>query len=203
VLARQRPDDAPHLVYLPERPLPLAKLLDDVSRVFDRLGRCLVVVCEGQLDEHGEPFGADVRMSSRAPLATNLAHRLALLVTERLHLKARGEKPGLLGRVSTELRVDLDWAEARRCGQAAVQAAIEGASDVMVTLRRRPGAVYASETSLARLESVANVERRFPIEWIDERGTDVLPAFVEYVAPLVGPIEPPQYFDSSRRRSLR
>jgi 6-phosphofructokinase 1 len=108
-LARRDADDAPHLVYLPERPLPLARLLDDVQRVFDRLGRCTVTVCEGQLDEHGEPFGADVRMSSRGPLATNLAHRLALLVTQRLGIKARGEKPGLLGRVSRVLRSDVDW----------------------------------------------------------------------------------------------
>jgi 6-phosphofructokinase 1 len=169
--------------------LPLSRLLDDVQRVFDRLGRCLVVVCEGQLDEHGEPFGADVRMSSRGPLATNLAHRLALLVTERLGLKARGEKPGLLGRASAELRSDVDWAEAKRCGQAAVQAAIAGASDVMVTLDRQPGGPYASVTDLAPLARVAGVERRFPLEWIADSGHDVLPAALVYAAPLVGSIE--------------
>jgi 6-phosphofructokinase 1 len=189
VLARGRPDEAPHLVYLPERPLPLAAFLDDVQRVFDRQGRCMVTVCEGQLDDQGQPFGADVRMSSRGPLATNLAHRLALLVTERLGIKARGEKPGLIGRVSRDLRSDVDWQEARRCGQAAVRAAITGASGVMVTIERVPGAAYESTTGLAALERVAGIERLFPLEWIARSGHDVSPDFIRWASPLVGPLE--------------
>src|ERR1039457_6678528 len=50
-LARRDPDDAPHLIYLPETRLPLAQLVDDVDRIYRRLGRCVVTVCEGQLDE--------------------------------------------------------------------------------------------------------------------------------------------------------
>ncbi len=143
-LARAEPDDPPHLVYVPERPLALNRLLEDVHAVFDRSNRCLVVVCEGQLDEHGEPFGADVRMSSRGPLATNLAHRLALLITDRLGLKARGKKPGLIGRVNTNLRSSVDFEEAWRCGIAAVGAACRGDSGMMVTLERQPGPAYAA-----------------------------------------------------------
>ncbi len=194
-LARHRPDDAPHLVYLPEHPLPLARFLDDVQRVFDRLGRCTVTVCEGQLDEHGAPFGADVRMSSRGPLATNLAHRLALLVTEHLGVKARGEKPGLLGRVSTELRSDVDWIEARRVGEAAVRAAVAGESGMMVTLDRLPGLDYGCTTGLVPLERVAGTARRFPAEWIDSGGQDVRSDFRDWAAPLVGPIAADEAID--------
>jgi 6-phosphofructokinase 1 len=187
-MARRRPTDPPHLVYLPERPLPLSRFLDDVQRVFDRLSCCTVTVCEGQLDDRGEPFGADVRMSSRGPLATNLAHRLALVVTERLGIKARGEKPGLLGRVSTELRSEVDWDEARRVGEAAVRAAMAGESGVMVALRRGPGSAYFSSTELVPLDRVAGTERRFPAEWINESGHDVHPDFTAWAAPLVGPL---------------
>jgi 6-phosphofructokinase 1 len=186
-------DDAPHLIYCPERPLPLARLLADVQRVFDRRGRCVVAVCEGQLDERGEPFGADVRMSSRGPLATNLAHRLALLVTERLGLKARGEKAGLLGRSSRDLRADVDWHEARRSGQAAVGAVLDGASDVMVALTRAPGPRYAVATSLVPLDEVANVERMLPAEWITGDGTDVSAAFQAWARPIVGEIRPSRH----------
>jgi 6-phosphofructokinase 1 len=189
-LARATPDDAPHLVYLPERPLALSRLVNDVREVFDRLNRCLVVVREGQLDEHGKPFGADVRASSRGPLATNLAHRLALLVTERLGLKARGEKPGLIGRVSTDLRSSVDFEEAWQCGLAAVRAVCHGASDVMVTLERQPGPIYACVTGLVPLEAVAGVERKLPLEWISGSGRDVEPAYAVYAAPLVGRLEP-------------
>jgi 6-phosphofructokinase 1 len=193
-LARRGEEDAPHLVYLPERPLPLARLLDDVQRVFERLGRCTVTVCEGQLDERGEPFGADVRMSSRGPLATNLAHRLALLITEHLGLKARGEKPGLVGRVSRELRSEVDWREATRCGDAAVRAAMAGQGGVMVTLERESGPVYVCRTGVVALGEIAG-ERRFPADWIDDNGHDVRSQFRAWAAPLVGSIAADEALD--------
>ncbi len=194
-LVPRDPEGAPHLIYVPERQLGLDRLFDDVQRVFDRLGRCVVVVCEGQLDQNGDPFGADVRASSRGPLATNLGHRLAQLVTERLGLKARAEKPGLLGRASASLRSEIDWREARLCGQAAVRAAIDGASGVMVALERRAGPGYSIKTALVPLEQVAGVERLFPVDWIGEDGHSIRPAFAAYASPLVGRIEPPVWLE--------
>jgi 6-phosphofructokinase len=189
VLARRSEDDPPHLVYVPERRLSLTRLLDDVQRVFDRLGRAVVSVCEGQLDEQGDPFGADVRTSFHGPLATNLAHRLATLITDRLGIKARAEKPGLLGRSNALVQHRRDRDEARRCGQAAVRAVVAGASGVMVALSRPSGADGPSETTLVPLEVVAGVERRFPSEWIGASGSDVRREFIEYASPLVGEIE--------------
>jgi 6-phosphofructokinase len=188
-LTRVEADDAPHLVYVPERRLPLDTLLDDVQRVFDRLNRCVVVVCEGQLDERGHPFGADVRMSSRGPLATNLAHRLAWHITDRLKLKARGDKPGLIGRVSADLRSPVDFEEAWRCGTAAVRTACQGVSGVMITLQRVPGPVYSTTTGLVPLEAVAGIERTLPLEWISANGHDVEPPYRSYAAPLVGQLD--------------
>jgi ATP-dependent phosphofructokinase / diphosphate-dependent phosphofructokinase len=197
-LARNEPEDAPHLIYLPEEPLPLDRLLDDVDRVYRRLNRCVVAVCEGQLDEHGEPFGADAREGSRGKLAMNLAHRLAMLVSERLKIRARSEKPGLLGRAAPGDAGSLDRNESRLCGRAAVQAAQEGKSGVMVTLIRDEGPVYGVSTSLAPLECVAFVERLFPAEWRSSQGNDVLPSFRDYVLPLTGAVAPYQRLDLRR-----
>jgi 6-phosphofructokinase len=188
-LAKFEPDDPPHLVYIPEVRLPLEKLLADVARVFHRLGRCVVAVCEGQLDENGEPFGADVRAGSRGSLAQNLGQRLALLISSRLQLRARSEKPGLLGRATSAYIWKTDWDEARLCGRAAVQAAIAGASGVMITLQRVEGSQYSVHTSQTPLEKVAFSERPFPKEWIRSDNTDVLPAFRDYATPLIGSVE--------------
>jgi 6-phosphofructokinase len=188
-LARRDADDAPHLIYVPERALSLDRLFQDVRRVYDRLGRCTVVVCEGQLDERGEPFGADTRLSSRGPLATNLGHRLANLVTEHLGLKARGERPGILGRSSAELRSELDWREARSCGEAAVRAAVAGASDVMVALVRQPGSEYTVATAVTPLAGVVAGQHGFPPEWVGADGHSIHHDFLSYAVPLVGPID--------------
>ncbi|HEY1241404.1 MAG TPA: diphosphate--fructose-6-phosphate 1-phosphotransferase [Bryobacteraceae bacterium] len=182
-LARRDPEDAPHLIYFPERRLPLDQLLEDVQRVYKRLNRCVVAVCEGQLDEHGEPFGADARSGSRGSLAMNLAHRLAMLVSQRLKIRARSEKPGLLGRSSAVSISQADWEDSRLCGQRAVLAAIEGQAGNMVTLL-----ASAAETGLASLDRVALRERHFPECWRNDAGNDVLPGFQAFAEPLTGPI---------------
>jgi len=189
-LARHDPDDAPHLIYFPEARLPLEQLLNDIYRVYQRLGRCVVSVCEGQLDPSGQPFGADVRSGSGGTLSMNLAHRLAILVMEKLKLRARSEKPGLLARSGAAYPCELDWNEARMCGQAAVRAAADGASGVMVGLAREAGAAYSVHTTLVPLEEAAN-QKLYPAEWRNAAGNDVQPAFLAYAAPLVGAI--PRY----------
>jgi 6-phosphofructokinase 1 len=189
-LARADDGDAPHLIYFPEQRLSLDRLLMDVEHVYRRLNRCVVAVCEGQLNEYGEPFGADTRIGSRGSLAMNLAHRLAMLITENLKIRARSEKPGLLGRSSSAYISKVDWEEARMCGHAAVQAAVRNESGKMVAIVREEGEPYASNHRLVDLAEVAYLEKPFPSEWRSPEGNDVLPGFREYVLPLVGQIPP-------------
>jgi 6-phosphofructokinase len=191
-LARHEPDDPPQLIYLPERPLSGEKLLTDVEAVYRRLGYAVVAVCEGQRDEKGEPFGADLIAADgfAHELAGNLAHALSQLIARRLKLRARSEKPGLLGRTSAAFISEHDRQEARMCGREAVRAAVEGVTDKMITLVREPGPEYRVRTGLVDLERVANVARKFPLEWIHPQGNDVLPPFLDYVRPLTGPVEP-------------
>lgn len=182
-LARHTPDDAPHLLYFPETRLALDRLLGDIETVYRRLGRCVVAVCEGQLDEHGEAFGADVRQVSRGKLALNLAHRLSMVTAERLGLRTRSEKPGLLGRSGLAYPCPRDWQDAYACGAAAARAAAEGHSGVMVTLG------HDGATGLTPLEKVAFVERLFPAKWRNEANNNVRPEFMHWALPLVGEIE--------------
>jgi 6-phosphofructokinase len=183
-LARHHPDDAPHLIYLPERRVSLDRIAADVERVYRRLGRVVIAVCEGQLDEDGRPFGADVDRAEVQVhrLASNLGHTLARLISTKVGIRARAEKPGLLGRCCGEFAVPLDRREAHACGQAAAIAAAEGHSEVMVALHRD------SSTFLTPLDAVARAERLLPADWIHPDGNDVLPAFQEYAAPLVGEV---------------
>jgi 6-phosphofructokinase len=191
-LARKDPDDPPHLIYLPEHPIGAGQFLADVEGVYRRLGHATIAVCEGQTDDKGEPFGADLVASDgfAHQLTGNLAHVLAQLITRRLKLRARSEKPGLLGRTSPAFVSPTDQAEARLCGREAVRAAVSGQTGSMVTLLREPGPVYRCSTGLAPLEVVANTERLLPKDWIHPSGHDVRPEFLSYVAPLAGEIEP-------------
>jgi len=190
-LARTHDDDAPHLIYFPEKPVSLERIATDVERVYRRLGRAVIAVCEGQLDETGQPFGADVDRaeSSVHRLAANLGHSLARSLSEKLNLRARSEKPGLFGRCCGPLASQVDREEAWHCGRAAVQAAADGASRVMVALRRDSTSPYRSSTFLVPLEEVARRERLVPLEWISADANNVTPPLLDYLSPLVPRVE--------------
>jgi 6-phosphofructokinase 1 len=194
-LARERDDDAPHLIYFPERRLRFDDLASDVESTYRRIGRVVIAVCEGQLNERDEPFGADVRTSSRAPLALNLAHVLAQRISAELKISARSEKPGLLGRSCVELASPVDREEARMCGRAAVEAALAGETRKMITLVREPRPDYVCRTGLVAIQEVSGRERLFPTEWLPSAADGDLPQFHEWAMPLVGTI--------STRKELR
>lgn len=191
-LARSQEQDAPHLIYFPEKPVSLDRIAADAEQVYRGLGRVSIVVCEGQLDETGMPFGAEVDRpaSSVHRLASNLGHTLARLLSRKLNLRARAEKPGLFGRCCGPLASELDRAEARECGRAAARAAQNGESGVMIAIRRESVNPYRSSTFLTPLESVAGRERLLPDEWINAAGNNVTSDFLDYVSPLVPPVEP-------------
>ena len=52
-LGKQRDDDGPHLLYIPERRVSMDKFLSDVEGVYKKLGRCVVAVSEGICDTDG------------------------------------------------------------------------------------------------------------------------------------------------------
>jgi 6-phosphofructokinase len=189
--ARKHEDDAPHLIYFPERPVSLDKIASDVERVYRRLGRVVIAVCEGQLDETGTPFGASVDRAESAvhKLASNLGHTLAKLLTEKLGIRARSEKPGLFGRCCGPFATVLDRREAWECGRAAAVAAAHESSGAMVALRRESDEPYRSTTFLTPLESVARRERLLPDDWIATEGNDVAAGFTRYARALIPEIE--------------
>ncbi len=194
-LAREAPDDAPHLIYLPERPLHMEWFLQDVKATFDRLGYCVITVCEGLKDDKGETLVA----SERAVDTDSFGHKqlggvadfLCAAIAANLHIKARFDKPGTIQRMSILAASPVDMEEAYLVGQQAVVSAAEGVSGFMITLVRESNSPYRVSTGLAPLEEVANAEKQVPPEFINERGNFVTETFLEYVRPLIGPPLPP------------
>ena len=55
-LARQFPDDGPHLIYVPERVFDTSKFVADVEKVYAQHGRCIIAVSEGVMNAQHEPI---------------------------------------------------------------------------------------------------------------------------------------------------
>ncbi|HBF39168.1 MAG TPA: 6-phosphofructokinase [Firmicutes bacterium] len=191
-LARKKVGDAPHLIYLPERPFHVAEFLEDVSRLRQRVGGVVVVVSEGLVDQDHQPVVPPMLTKGRDVYFGDVGTHLAMLVMKELGIKARSEKPGLLGRASITLQSSVDRDEAIRVGEFAVHSLLAGKTGAMVGYKRVSDQPYHCETVLIPIAEVMMHEKKMPDAFISPRGNDVDGDFVEYCKPLIG--EPlPEY----------
>jgi 6-phosphofructokinase len=185
--ARENPDVAPHLIYLPEVPFTTEKYLDDVRRVLGRNRHCMVVVGEGLVD----PDGNYVSTSSGATDAFGHAQLggcgdfLQRTIEKNLGIKARSAKLGIGQRAAAHCSSQADNDEAFLAGEAAVRAVASGITDKMVTLIRGDSDQYVCETGLAPLDDIANGVKMLPEEWINEDGVSMNYQFFKYASPLI------------------
>ena len=85
-LARKKPGDAPHLIYLPERPFNEAEFLEDVKRLHEEKGGVVVVVSEGLKNEAGEPIVPPIFKTERATYYGDVSAYLAELADNTFSL---------------------------------------------------------------------------------------------------------------------
>jgi 6-phosphofructokinase 1 len=190
-LLKDGPDAAPHLVYVPEIPFDEAAFLEDVARVHARLRHVFVVVAEGIHDADGVIIGqrnAPVDTLGRAlpSLANGPAATLADTIRERLGLRARVLRPGLIGRAMTSCVSSVDQDEAWQVGAAAVARLAAGDSGQMVTLERTSDSPYSASLGAVPLLDVAGHEKPLPRHFMDAAGNGVSAAFRRYALPLLG-----------------
>ena len=176
----------PVLTYLPEVPVDEDRMLADVERTYARGKGLLVTVSEGLCGLDGKPLadtGIVDGFGHTVPGGT--AQHITDRIIQKLGLKSRAEKPGLLGRASIPYQSSTDRAEAYAVGQYAVEAALQGESGYMVAINAVRTPAYRAGLSLVPLAKVANVEKKFPLEWIAD-GNQIADAFFDYAMPLMG-----------------
>jgi 6-phosphofructokinase 1 len=187
VLAKRQPDDAPHIILLPEIPFDEAAFLARVKAIVSERKFCVVVVGEGLRNASGEEIGADkTRLDAFGhAVLSGAADRLADIVQGKLNLKTRTVKLGYAQRAAAHFASETDVDEAAACGEAAVRAAIEGKSGYMVKIVRLQDSPYLSTTGIQPLDDIANVEHFLPRDWITEDGFLPNEKFITYAHPLV------------------
>ena len=176
----------PVLTYLPEVPVDEDRMLADIERTYARGKGLLVTVSEGLCGLDGKPLadtGIVDGFGHTVPGGT--AQHITDQIIQKLGLKSRAEKPGLLGRASIPYQSSTDRAEAYAVGQYAVEAALKGESGYMVAINAVRTPAYRADLSLVPLAKVANVEKKFPLEWIAD-GNQIADAFFDYAMPLMG-----------------
>jgi 6-phosphofructokinase 1 len=192
-LGRAYPDDGPHLIYLPERPFDPDKFLGDVDRVYKKLGRCVVAVCEGITDEKATPIVTKLTQSQEKDAHGNiqlsgtgaLGDLLADEVKKKLKIsRVRADTYGYLQRCYMGVVSDVDQNEAREVGERAAQYALWHDADGSVTIHRTGN--YSVDYQLSALSEIAARTKTMPDEFISAEANDVTEAFYAYARPLLG-----------------
>jgi ATP-dependent phosphofructokinase / diphosphate-dependent phosphofructokinase len=200
-LARERPDDGPHLIYLPEVPFSVEQFAKDVKAAMKKFGRCVVAVSEGIRGKDGVPIGAklgsgekdshgNVQMSGTGALGDALAKELKARAGVK---RVRADTFGYLQRSFPGVQSKADLDEAMRAGAAAIRAALAASDGVKgyptkgtIGIQRKKGKKYVVDYVVMPAEAAAKYTRSVPAAFIAKNGHDVTPAFLAYAKPLVG-----------------
>jgi 6-phosphofructokinase 1 len=188
-LAAREPQDAPHLVYMPEAAFTWEKFVSDVREVYKRLNRVFIAVGEGLKDENGKYVTADTGAFAKDSFGHvqlgGVAEMLKVVIEKEVGIKARCNRLGTNQRSAMHFASLTDINEAYMCGKAAVKAALSGVNGKMITLVRQKDAKYKCTTGLAELKDVANGEKKVPKEFINEKGNHITEACRKYIGPLI------------------
>ena len=202
-LARVRPDDGPHLIYLPEVPFSEAKFVKDVKAALKKFGRCVCAVSEGIRGKDGVPIGAklgsgekdshgNVQMSGTGALGDALSR---VLKDKAKVKRVRADTFGYLQRSFPGIASKVDQAEGRAAGAAAVKAALKGAlSKGTIAIVREESKKYRVAFAPVPIQNAAKYTRSVPKEYIAKNGHDVTEAFLAYARPIVGELPPCEIF---------
>ena len=198
-LARERPDDGPHLIYLPEVAFSEDRFVKDVKAAMKKFGRCVIAVSEGIRGRDGVAIGAklgsgevdshgNVQMSGTGALGDALAR----LVKAKAGVKrVRADTFGYLQRSFPGVRSRTDAEEAFFAGAAAVRAALEsGVTKGTIGILREEGRAYRVAYAARPIADAAKETRSLPREFIAKNGHDVTQAFIDYARPIVGDLPP-------------
>lgn len=189
-LAKDEDCEGPDRIYLPEVPFDPEVFLTDLRGLQKTKKSIVIAVSEGLKLPDGRYVcelnhqDADVDAFGHRALE-GTAKYLARLAAKETGCKQRAIELSTLQRCASHMVSRVDITEAFQVGGAAVKAAFEGESGMMVTLNRVSDDPYICTTGLHDVHKIANAERKVPREWINEEGNYVMPEFLRYIRPLI------------------
>ena len=178
-------ESAPHLIYLPECPFTVEGFLKDVENQLKVHNSVIVAISEGitlakpeQAEVHQADGFGHVALSG-------IGKQLEKIVSDELKVKCRSIELNVMQRCSSHLASLTDINEAIEVGSAAVKAAMNGETGKMMAFRRVSDMPYTTQIVSVDADKVANNERFFPNEWINDEQNNVKDEALAYFLPLI------------------
>ncbi len=182
-------ENAPHLIYLPETPFSVERFLEDVKRMLVEHNAVVVAVSEGLKMSDGE-YAAEEFQSGHDDAfghkyLSGIGKCLENIVRKEIGCKVRSIELNVMQRCASHMASKTDVDESVKIGEEAVKAAVNGETGKMMAFKRISDRPYFSEIVTVDANEVANKERLFPKEWINNQGNNVTAFALDYFLPLI------------------
>ncbi len=188
-LAKNHTQFAPQLIYMPEVVFDTEKFIDDVKEAITKYKTVIVAVSEGVKTADGkyvsELAGACKEDNFGHKYSAGAAKYLETLVGEKIGCKVRAIELNLPQRCAGHIASEQDISSAFAIGKSAVTTATNGETAKMMAFKRISNNPYTYDIVTCDVKDVANAEKMFPREWINEAGNDILPQALDYLYPLI------------------
>ena len=197
-LAEDTDCEGAQMICLPEVRFDQEAFLDRLAELQKHTPSLVVCVSEGIRTADGRyvcELGDDALHTDAFghKYLSGTAQYLSRLIHGRLGVKSRAVELSTLQRCASHISSRTDIMEAYQVGGAAVTAAFNGKSGMMVALSRLSDDPYLCVTELHDIHDVANYEKLVPRHWIDGDNYRLNPEFLDYVRPLIQGEVPPMY----------
>lgn len=189
-LAKSEDSIGPDILCLPEVPFDYNWFYNRVSELKKEKKSIVIVVSEGIKTVNGNYLCEEnnekrVRDAFGHASLGGTAMYLTHFLRTQMGIKTRENILGSQQRSASHIVSRTDITEAFVAGGSAVQAALSGESGKMVTFIRLSDDPYKIEISLCNACDVANVEKKIPSRWIDEKRGFVSQECINYIKPLI------------------
>lgn len=185
VLSRSKTTSAPHLIYLPERPLSTKKLIDDVKNCPAR--NMVIAVSEGIKNENGEYYSNLDCLEGHDEFGhaqlSGSARVVESILKNEFGIKTRSIELNVLQRCSSHFASLTDLDESIRIGKAGAIAASKGKTGIVMGFERTKE--YNVKIIENNVSDVANLEKIVPDAFISSDGNDITQDFITYCKPLI------------------
>ena len=185
-LARNKKNDAPHIILLPEIVFNQKKFLNKVGDVVKNNNYCVIVASEGVKNSKGKFLTeSDTKDAFGHSQLGGVAPYLSALISKKLKLKNHWAVSDYLQRSARHISSKTDLLHAQAVGIYAVKYAVRGMNGVMPIIVMSKSKKYSWKIMPASLSQIANVEKKLPNSYISKDGFNVTKKAIEYLQPLI------------------
>ena len=196
-LLRKLNSDGPHLIFLPEYSFKIKDFLEQVKKIYDKYGRCIIAVSEGIQDNKGNLISKKIIQNNEYDAHGNiqlsgsgvLGDYLSNILKTKLKIKrVRADTLGYAQRSFLGAVSEVDQKEAYNIGLMATKFSIKTSSPFSVAIKERErfDAKYNIKIIMNKLEDVAGKTKVMKKEFYDTKTFNVTKKFRDYCLPIIG-----------------